>query len=263
MNNNNISCYTQAVDSLKLSSDFNERTLARLYSESENIRHETHLKPRKLIIRLASAAAALILITSGIAYDIGRRNIDLPNSDGVSARFTYFAPFSRISSQFDLDSLSESEAVESSDLIISANVISIKNIKIDFGGRFSEDWSIVTASIEATLKGDSAPGDTISFLHHSPLATSSIWVEDNEIASQLNVGSRAILFLKKYNESTVFSENGNTLCLADITDYGLPNGAQYAIVETSEGLAFSDATYVLPAGATYEEAIEHIRVIVG
>lgn len=263
MNSKNANNYKKAVNSVKLSGDFNTKAIARLHEEARKIKREAPAKRNRLIRYCAAAAAVLIVIAGGIGYDLNRRNIDLPNSDGVSARFTYFTPFSRISSQFDLATLSEAEAVENSDLIISACINTIKNIKIDFGGRFSEDWSIVTASVETALKGDSAPGDTISFLHLTPLATSSIWVDDNEIASQLNVGSRAILFLKKYNESTVFSKNGNTLCLADITDYGLPNGLQYAIVETGEGLAFSDATYVLPAGATYEEAIDHIRIIIG
>ena len=59
-----------------------------------------------------------------------------------------------------------------------------------------------------------------------------------------------------YDENSVLEENGATLFLKDIADYGFYDGVRFAFLETDHGLVFDRSTYQSIAQAQNLDEIE-------
>lgn len=84
----------------------------------------------------------------------------------------------------------------------------------------------------------------------------NLWVEDTDTIAALETGMTGIFMPMIYDENSVLEENGATLFLKDIADYGFYDGVRFAFLETDHGLVFDRSTYQSIAQAQNLDEIE-------
>lgn len=136
----------------------------------------------------------------------------------------------------------------------------IKNIELDFNGR-KNYRSIADIAVEEVYRGPCAAGDTVTVL--LPCTVNEDVTSGNELAAALRVGMTGIFMPIIYDDTSTRQDNGATLALKDIADYGLADGSQFAFLETADGLLFARETYKSIVDAdTLDEVEKYIRRMV-
>jgi len=104
-------------------------------------------------------------------------------------------------------------------------------------------------------RGNCNENDTISVLLPCPIS-SHIWTEDSDTVSSMREGMTGIFMPIQYTESYTRIENGTTLYMKDIADYGLMDGQRFAFLETEKGLVFSKWAYESISNASTLDEVE-------
>lgn len=220
-------------------------------------------KAKKTLTRwLAAVACAGLLIGAALAIPYllngGGDEIDLKlSSGGVHVKYIDKAP--DISQTWDLKLLTAEEILAGGDTAaFRGTVTDIRNVEIDFNGS-KEYRAILTVNVDAVYRGACVPGDTVSVLVPCPIDMEGYHVEDTDVVSNLRVGMAGIFLPVRYNDSYYYAENGATVYWSDFAQYGLPDGMQYAFLDTEEGLRFCRETYtsVSPA-ASLDDVAQYI-----
>lgn len=68
-------------------------------------------------------------------------------------------------------------------------------------------------------------------------------VEDTSMPSLITAGTTGIFLPIKYDETSTREENGMTLALLDLADYGLLDGERWMFIETADGLVYNKSAY--------------------
>ena len=130
----------------------------------------------------------------------------------------------------------------------------VDNIVLDFNG--SENYrALARIRVEAVYRGPCQAGDTVTVLLPCPILD-GFWVEDTEVVSAMSPGVRGIFMPMVYDETSVQEENGATLALLDVAQYGFADGSRYAFLETEDGLIFAQWAYPSLAGAESLDQVE-------
>lgn len=214
---------------------------------------------RKSGKRWAAVAACLaVLAAIGIWMLHDRQNM-LPLSDGsqgVTVKYTSKVP--AVTAIHSLIDLTEEELFTYFDTaIFRGTVMSIDNIVLSFQGEKSYR-AIAEIQVEQVYRGDCQAGDTLHVLLPCPIAD-GVWVEDSDTIAAMRVGMTGIFMPIVYQDTDYWKQNGATLLLKDIADYGFADGARYAFLETADGLVFSRSAYESIAGAqTLEQVAEYV-----
>lgn len=231
---------------------------------------------RRRWVKWAAAAACLILVLGGSLLFLPQSqdaplqsSVPLPDtsgqsglpeklilsdrSSGVTVRYTSRAP--KISSQADLIPLTEEEIFfgERWDTaIFKGTVTEIRNVALDFNGD-TDYRALASFRVETVYRGPLQAGDEITVLLPCPI-DDSVWVEDTDVISRLRVGMTGIFMPIVYADNHIWSQNGATLYLQDIADYGFADGERFAFLETEDGLVYAAWAYEsIPNAATLEE----------
>lgn len=211
---------------------------------------------------LTGLAACLVLIVGGLLFWRGY-GAAIPlsaASEGVTVK--YGSPLLPVSSQGNLMWLTEEELFTYFDTaVFMGTVTQLDNIMLDFNG--SKNYrALAQIQVEKVYRGSCQAGDTVTVLLPCPIQ-SGIWVEDTGVVASMEVGTHGIFMPIIYTEASVRQENGATLALTDIADYGFADGVRYAFLETEDGLLFDREAYESIAGAAALEQIEEyvIRMI--
>ncbi len=195
---------------------------------------------------LMTIAACLVL---AIAVTIpflnkGSGDFDLKLSNGVKVNYVDNPP--TIQQNYDLVGLSEDELFDSKFnnyeiIAFEGTVKEIRNIVCNYNGR--KDYrSIATIEVSDVLRGSLEVGKTVTVLLPTPVGRDII-VEDTNVSSQLTVGTTGIFMPIKYDETSIREENGKTLALIELAEYGLPDGMRWMFIETAEGLVYDENAY--------------------
>lgn len=188
------------------------------------------------------AIAACFAFTLGIGISMlmqDNENIKLSLSS-ENIRVEYIEEVSTISTQTDLEWLTEEEIFTKYETtIFSGTINEIRNIQIDYNGGFRDYRAIAKITIEDIYRGDLSSGDIVTVLLPCPVNMQGVWVEDTETVSAMREGMRGIFMPIQYDEESYRTENGATLFLQDIADYGFLDGWRYTFLQTDEGLVFA------------------------
>ena len=103
--------------------------------------------------------------------------------------------------------------------------------------------------MKKVYRGNIRPGDALFVLLPCPMDKDYQW-EDTDIISQLQVGSTGIFTPVEYDEGSIWEQNGATLALKDVAEYGFPDGRRYVFFETERGLVFAREAYESISDAT-------------
>lgn len=214
--------------------------------------------PRRAVwIRWVAVAACLVIVIAAAPLLLPQAQLPLSErSEGVTVRYTNF-PIN-FGSANNLVYLTEEELFTEFDTaIFRGSITSISNIVLDFNG--SKDYrAIAEIQVEEVYRGECQAGETVSVLLPCPVAT-QFWVSDSETVSQMTVGMSGIFMPMAYCDDSMRQENGATLMLKDIADYGFADGSRYAFLETDSGLIFSRTAYESISNAkTLSEIEEYV-----
>lgn len=207
-----------------------------------------------------------IVLTAGIALIIaaaalfsrmllpGRELALSRSSENVTVTYTEHVPPSFSSGSLNY-AYSEEEIFSMPDTaVFKGTVTSIQNIEISLNGTKSYR-AIASIRIETVYRGPCQEGDLVSVLLPCPIS-GNLWVEDTDTIAALETGMTGIFMPMIYDENSVLEENGATLFLKDIADYGFYDGVRFAFLETDHGLVFDRSTYQSIAQAQSLDEIE-------
>lgn len=130
----------------------------------------------------------------------------------------------------------------------------IDHIELDFNGQ-EEYRSLVTIVVTDVYRGEIEPGSTIQVLTVAGVG-SEVLQSDAVVISELRLGMEGIFMPRRHDASHVWSQNGASLQVMDVSDYGFPDGERYMFLNTDDGLVFSRDAYPSLAGATTLEDVE-------
>ncbi len=209
------------------------------------------------------ALAACLVLAIGIPMAIPQEEIVLSNNSAdVTVKYAnlpfYFGPGS--GSQIYL---SEEELFTEYDTaIFKGTITDIDNIVLDFKGSRTY-WAIAKIEVEKDYRGPCQEGEIVTVLLPGPIAF-GFQTQDTDIIAKMKVGMTGIFMPMIYDEASVREENGATLMLKDIADYGLPDGNRFVFLETKNGLVFSRTAYEsIEDAATLEQIDEYVLKMTG
>jgi hypothetical protein len=261
----NKNIYTKAMDSLKTSPDFVDKTMTFLQN-SESKKEDT--KPPLLSIRkweIVITACAVVIVFAVFPL-IQISDIPLKKSSDVTIKYVRKGP--NIQSSALLVSLTEDEILgidahpNREDLrntvILNGKVEDIQNIKIKMG-RNENYRAILTLKTESCLKGSVATGSTINILLPCPIAINGFWQEDTGVISQVKVGMRGIFIVFPYDENDIWGEDGATLYLKELSEYGMGDGERFAFLDKEGKVVYDRQAFPsLPTAQSLEQVKEYI-----
>lgn len=158
-------------------------------------------------------------------------------------------------SSANLVEMSEDELFSKWDPAVVRGVVKqIDHIELDFNGQ-EEYQSIVTIAVTDVYRGDIEQGSTIQVLTVAGVG-SEVLQSDADVVSELRLGMEGIFMPRRHDASHVWSQNGATLQVMDVSDYGFPDGERYMFLDTDEGLVFSRDAYPSLRGAETLDDIE-------
>lgn len=226
----------------------------------EAIRYKRTGKKRSWIRWAASAAcfALVAVVAASVMNQAGDRIALSDNSSKVTARYTD-KPVSMQSSCLLLDLTEEELFTKDDTAIFKGKIAELNYIELNFKGD-KEYCAIAEIEVEKVYRGPCNAGDTVSVLLPCPIVEEEgYWVEDTDIVASMRVGMTGIFMPMPYNDTSIWGQNGATLALKDIADYGFGDGMRYAFLETSEGLLFSrDAYESISDAATLDEIESYV-----
>lgn len=196
--------------------------------------------------RLAPMAACLVLaIAIAIPFlNNGSGDFDLRLSNGVKIKYIDNPP--TIQNEYSLVWLSEDELFapnfNSYEIIaFEGTVKEVRNIVCDYNGR--KDYrAIATIEVSEVLRGSLEAGKNVTVLLPTPVGT-DFKAEDSSVSSQIAAGTTGIFMPIKYDETSIREENGETLALLDLAEYGFPDGERWMFIETANGLVYNKDAY--------------------
>ena len=237
--------------------------------KADNMAKKTYWKilvPIAACVIAAVAIAIPFLNKSGGSDDNGG-GFGLVRSNGVSVAYIDDPPAFGV--EADLVYLTEEELFSDWEglerVIFEGEVKKVENIVLSFGGGWDEggfeDYRAI-AHIEAcdVYRGGIEPGATVTVLLPSPVGDSDKWMEDSHISSQMTVGTKGIFLPVRYNETSVWEQNGDTLYLQELAEYCMLDGERHAFLEKPQGVAFDRDAYEGVSGATTMDEIRRYVV---
>ncbi len=217
----------------------------------------------RILPALAAAAACLAVVLGTLAWSGALRgpgNYDLSaRSENVRVFDLTRPPKGAPKNIYDLMRLTEEEMFTYWDTAIFRGVVTdIQNIEVDMNGE-SFYWSLVSVKVSHVLRGGVEPGETVRIRVETPIGE-EVWVEDQDLAARLRVGTEGIFMPQVYDGESMFGANGAWLCLRDLAPYGLADGVRWLFLDTPEGLAFYRPAFPSASGA---ETLEDIEAYIG
>ncbi|WP_396128423.1 hypothetical protein [Exiguobacterium mexicanum] len=188
---------------------------------------------------IAAAAVTLFAVT----WDGFKELIPLSDSSSnMSVAYIDEADIDVGISSANLVEMSEDELFTKWDPVVVRGVVKqIDHIELDFNGQ-EEYQSIVTIGVTDVYRGVIEPGSDIQVLTVAG-AGSEVLQSDASVVSELRIGMEGIFMPRRHDASLVWSQNGASLHLIDVSDYGFPDGERYMFLETDKGLVFSRDAY--------------------
>lgn len=155
---------------------------------------------------------------------------------------------------------SEEELFESWDTaIFRGTVEEIENIAIFFRGE-EVHRALIRIVVESVFRGSVKPGDTVCVLSDCPLSAN---LSGEELISRIAIGTRGVFMPNTYSDTDTWSQNGATLYLRELADYGFPDCMRWFFLETEDGILYDRESFPsLDAGSSPDALDSYIRKMV-
>lgn len=238
-----------------------QRMLMKVYTanQTENSvkKGESKMKKKqKWTIQRTVLAVVCFAIVALAAYTFRPSDFLLPHSDkNIKVRYELFAPILVAQSDAcfvyqDENELFAPMQTEQEQVIFEGTVIKVQNIVVSFDSIspiYQEYRAIASIQIDEVLRGDLQTGEIIEVLLPAPVNPlsdgTSVFSSIASISPMMTVGTKGIFAPIRYNEQSIWSENGVTLYLIDLSEYGFMNGTHYIFLEKDGELLFDSSAY--------------------
>lgn len=168
----------------------------------------------------------------------------MPLSTDSTANSVHIVDESEIrqgTSQENLMDMTEDELFSRwSPVVIRGTVSNIQHIEIDFNGE-TEYQSLITIHVSDVYRGDVQVGQDLIVRADAIKETGQ--TTDASVISHVKQGMEGIFMPIPYDDEFIWEQNGATLRLKDIADYGFPDGERYLFLDTPNGLLFERDAY--------------------
>ena len=224
----------------------NEKRLSRLIGEVDECYVEESMtvnqKRRRGVILGGGLLAVAALFFSFITADVWKEELALSNSSkSMAVYYVDESDVDREAIQASLVSMTEEELFTKwNPLVIKGEVQKIDHIELDFNGQ-SVYQSLVTLHVTDVYRGDVNSGEDI--IIRAPYIGSGVYQTDTGVVSQAQVGVEGIFMPIRYDETFKWEQNGATLQVRDVSEYGFPDGERYLFLDTADGLVFMRDAY--------------------
>ncbi|WP_029594970.1 MULTISPECIES: hypothetical protein [Exiguobacterium] len=224
----------------------------RFVEESMEVEGEKRRHRRWMGDLIAVAAVTLFAVT----WDGFKEQIPLSDSSSnMSVAYIDEKDIDVGMSSANLIEMSEDELFSKWEPVVVRGVVKqIDHIELDFNGQ-EEYQSIVTIGVTDVYRGEVEPGSEMKVLTVAGVG-SKVLQSDADIISELRLGMEGIFMPRLHDTSHVWSQNGATLQVMDVSDYGFPDGERYMFLNTDEGLVFSRDAYPSLRGAETLDDVE-------
>jgi len=214
--------YKEAIDELNLSID-----------EQKIMNHALQKKKRKNYLVYAFAFAVLIVVVAGSIF-FYTPTMDLYQATGDVKVKLMDLDYKDISSSDNLVFLTEEEIFKNwvTDSFY-GEVTHVENIEMVVGG-YSDYSSIITFKILDAIHTIEKENKEVTILLPNQIKT-DVKTSNSYFSEQLTVGTRAIILANRYNETSIYQVNDNTLYLQELATFGLPDGMRFVMLENSDG----------------------------
>ncbi|NLP15290.1 MAG: hypothetical protein GX383_12615 [Clostridium sp.] len=254
------------LNDLKASNELKRKILLSIKNDSVPAKD----KPNRSRLRIALVAGFVMLIIAGIS--VGYRLLEtyrdsfqnengslvtqVKSSPSSNAKFEILDSPPQIDCNFlmDYDPLSEGEVFRFADIIIFGQVKDFKWVKIN-SRNFIEtldtpnfyDYfryqTIATVKVIKAYKGDIEMDDTLEILlpvivYGNKTVGNKIWAEDNTIAQNLEIDSRAFFFARDNTGKRIYKDTWG-FDLEDICKYSTEWGEEFIIAEKDDRYIYS------------------------
>jgi len=143
-------------------------------------------------------------------------------------------------------------------------IVKTDNIVIDFGSGNKTYRAIAHILVNEVYRGDVEAGATVTVLLPGPVGVDGMWVEDTDVSSRMVAGTRGIFMPARYDGNSYWEENGETLYLTELAEFGMLDGSRWAFLETTDGPAFARWAYESAAGAdSFDEIRDYVKEMIG
>lgn len=217
---------------------------------------EVEVKKRRHWRWMGGLVAAAAVTLFAVTWDGFKELIPLSDSSSnMSVAYINEDDIDVGMSSANLAEMSEDELFSKWEPAVVRGVVQqIDHIELDFNGQ-AEYQSIVTIGVTDVYRGDIEPGSTIQVLTVAGVG-SEVLQSDADVISELRLGMEGIFMPRRHDASHVWSQNGATLHVMDVSDYGFPDGERYMFLNTDEGLVFSRDAYPSLRGAETLDDVE-------
>ncbi|MCT4785910.1 hypothetical protein ACFQO8_02850 [Exiguobacterium aestuarii] len=185
-----------------------------------------------------AVAAGFMLFTSNIW------NERIPLSTDSTANSVHIIDESEIrqgTSQENLMDMTEDELFSRwNPVVVKGTVENIRHIEIDFNGEL-EYQSLLTIQVSDVYHGDVQTGQEL--VVRADAIGRAEQAEHIDVISHVRQGMEGIFMPIPYDDEFIWEQNGETLRLKDIADYGFPDGERYLFLDTPSGLLFEREAY--------------------
>lgn len=127
-----------------------------------------------------------------------------------------------------------------SPVVVRGTVSGIQHIEIDFNGE-TEYQSLITIHVSDVYRGDVQVGQELAVRADAIGGVEQ--TEHTSVISHVRQGMEGIFMPIPYDDEFIWEQNGATLRLKDIADYGFPDGERYLFLDTPDGLLFERDAY--------------------
>lgn len=185
-----------------------------------------------------ATAAGFMLFTSNVWNE---RMLLSTDSTANSVHIVDESEIRQGTSQENLMDMTEDELFSRwSPVVIRGTVSNIQHIEIDFNGE-TEYQSLITIHVSDVYRGDVQVGQDLVVRADDIKETGQ--TTDASVISHVKQGMEGIFMPIPYDDEFIWEQNGATLRLKDIADYGFPDGERYLFLDTPNGLLFERDAY--------------------
>ena len=143
--------------------------------------------------------------------------------------------------------------------IYTGTVKEVKNIQVDYAG-MTEYKGIATLTVDKTIRGLKAAGETVTIMLPGPVADGKIQGPDMSVYPAMKAGDKGVFMLVKHDENAYWDDGETRIHFSEVAEYSVIDTQRFIFLETENGLAFARDTFpALASATTLDEVVTYVE----
>ena len=143
--------------------------------------------------------------------------------------------------------------------IYTGTVKEVKNIQVDYAG-MTEYKGIATLTVDKTIRGLKAAGETVTIMLPGPVADGKIQGPDMSVYPAMKAGDKGVFMLVKHDENAYWDDGETRILFSEVAEYSVIDTQRFIFLETENGLEFARDTFpALASATTLDEVVTFVE----